>query len=219
MPRLLSGLLAGLAGRNIQQKQSFLADKKGQKIASDRLTLIDDPLIVGGLGSGFFDGDGFAARRRIMIEAGVLKEFYIDSYYSRKLGCEPTTGGSIRATAPRASCSPTSSSPAREPVALGVCRAWDKSQERARDFVARQSAATDKLLKPPRGGGRSKEKSDFRSAKRCLRSLSRQISVAAVYDRRTGSAACLGGHRQVSQFPTLGSIVFHVSRHFACFRG
>jgi len=38
-----------------------------------------------------------------------------------------------------------------------------------------QSAATDKLLKPPRGGGKSKEKSGFRSAKRCLRSLSRQI--------------------------------------------
>ena len=38
-----------------------------------------------------------------------------------------------------------------------------------------QSAATDKLLKPPRGGGKSKEKSGFRSAERCLRSLSRQI--------------------------------------------
>jgi hypothetical protein len=38
-----------------------------------------------------------------------------------------------------------------------------------------QSAPTDKLLKPPRGGGESKEKSGFRSAKRCLRSLSRQI--------------------------------------------
>jgi hypothetical protein len=38
-----------------------------------------------------------------------------------------------------------------------------------------QSAATDKLLKPPQGGGKSKEKSGFRSAQRCLRSLSRQI--------------------------------------------
>ena len=28
-----------------------------------------------------------------MIESGVLKEFYIDWYYSRKLGWEPTTGG------------------------------------------------------------------------------------------------------------------------------
>jgi len=38
-----------------------------------------------------------------------------------------------------------------------------------------QSAPTDKLLKPPRGGGKSKEKSGFRSAERCLRSLSRRM--------------------------------------------
>ena len=38
-----------------------------------------------------------------------------------------------------------------------------------------QSAATDKLPQPPRGGGRSKEKSGFRSAERYSRSLSRQI--------------------------------------------
>jgi hypothetical protein len=37
-----------------------------------------------------------------------------------------------------------------------------------------QSAATDKLLNPPQGGGKLQEKSGFRSAERCLRSLSRQ---------------------------------------------
>jgi PmbA protein len=78
----------------IQQKQSFLADKKGQKVASGILTLIDDPFFKRGLGSFPFDGDGFPAQRRVMIDAGVLKEFYIDWYYSRKLGCEPTTGNS-----------------------------------------------------------------------------------------------------------------------------
>jgi PmbA protein len=93
VPRLLGGLLAAMNGRNIQQKQSFLADKKGQKIASGHLTLIDDPLVVGGLGSKLFDGDGFAAKKRIIIESGVLKEFFIDWYYSRKLDCEPTTAG------------------------------------------------------------------------------------------------------------------------------
>jgi hypothetical protein len=36
------------------------------------------------------------------------------------------------------------------------------------EFVARPSAATDKILKPPRGGGKSEEKSGFRSAERCL---------------------------------------------------
>ena len=38
-----------------------------------------------------------------------------------------------------------------------------------------QSAATDKLLNPPQGGGKLQGKSGFHSAERCLRSLSRQI--------------------------------------------
>ena len=91
--RILRGLLSAMYGRSIQQKQSFLADKKGQKIASGHLTLIDDPLIVGGLGSRLYDGDGFAAKKRVMIESGVLKDFFVDWYYSRKLEWEPTTEG------------------------------------------------------------------------------------------------------------------------------
>ena len=94
VPRLLSGLVAAMSGRNLQQKQSFLAGKKGQKIASDRLTLVDDPLLVGGLGSRHFDGEGLTAKRRVMIDAGVLQDYYIDWYYGRKLGWDPTTGGS-----------------------------------------------------------------------------------------------------------------------------
>lgn len=91
--RLLSGLLSPMFGGNIQQKRSFLADKKDQKIASDHLTLIDDPFIISGLGSRLYDGDGFATKKRVMIDSGVLKEFFIDWYYSRKLDWEPTTGG------------------------------------------------------------------------------------------------------------------------------
>jgi len=91
--RLLNGVLGAMFGRSIQQKRSFLADKKGQAIASRHLTLIDDPLVPKGLGSRHFDADGLAARKRVMIDAGVLKEFYVDWYYSRKLGWEPTAGG------------------------------------------------------------------------------------------------------------------------------
>jgi len=90
--RIGGGFLQAMFGRSIQQKQSFLAEKKGQKVASSLLTVVDDPFIPGSLGSRLFDGDGFAAKKRIMIDAGVLKEYYIDWYYSRKLGWEPTTG-------------------------------------------------------------------------------------------------------------------------------
>ncbi len=90
--RILWGFLAAMYGSNIQQKRSFLIDKKGQKIGSDQFTVIDDPFVKGGLSSRLFDGDGFATKKRTMIDKGVLNEFYVDWYYSRKLGWEPTTG-------------------------------------------------------------------------------------------------------------------------------
>ncbi len=90
--RLLGGFLSAMYGSNIQQKRSFLANKKGQQIGSKFFTLIDDPFVVGGLGSQLYDGDGFTTKKRTMIESGVLKDFYVDWYYSNKLGWEPTTG-------------------------------------------------------------------------------------------------------------------------------
>jgi PmbA protein len=93
VPRLANGFVGAMYGRNIQQKQSFLADKKGKKVAADLFTIIDDPFVIGGLGSQLFDGEGLAAKKRVMVENGVLKEFFVDWYYSRKLGWEPTTGG------------------------------------------------------------------------------------------------------------------------------
>jgi PmbA protein len=92
VPRILEGFRDAMLGSYIQQKRSFLADKKGKKIASKHFTLIDDPFVKGGLGSRLFDNDGLSAKKRIMVDAGVLKEFYVDWYYSRKLGWEPTTG-------------------------------------------------------------------------------------------------------------------------------
>jgi PmbA protein len=91
--RVFGGFLQAMNGRSIQQRQSFLADKKGKKIGSDHFTLIDDPFVKGGLGSRLFDGDGFATKKRTMIDKGVLKDYYVDWYYSRKLKWEPTTGG------------------------------------------------------------------------------------------------------------------------------
>ena len=93
VPRILGGFISAMSGRNIQQKQSFLADQKGQKVGSDVFTIIDDPFVKGGAGSRLYDNDGFASKKRTMIDKGVLKEFYVDWYYSRKLGWEPTTGG------------------------------------------------------------------------------------------------------------------------------
>jgi PmbA protein len=90
--RLLQTLRGPMSGRNLQQKNSFLEGMVDKKIASDKFTVTDDPLLEKGLASRLFDGDGLAAKRRVMIEEGFLRHYYIDDYYGRKLGVEPTSG-------------------------------------------------------------------------------------------------------------------------------
>jgi PmbA protein len=92
--RLVGALLGPLSAQAIQQKRSFLDGKLGAVIGSEKLTLTDDPLVVKGFASRLFDGEGLAARRMPVFERGVLKAYFIDTYYGRKLGMEPTTGGS-----------------------------------------------------------------------------------------------------------------------------
>jgi len=90
--RLLSPMIAALSGSAIQQKNSFLIDKLNQQIASNVLTLIDDPFIPGGRASRLFDGEGLAARKMPVFDKGVVKNYYLDSYYAGKLGVNPSTG-------------------------------------------------------------------------------------------------------------------------------
>jgi len=91
--RLLDMLISPMSGRSLQQRRSFLEGKLGEKIGANALTLIDDPHIPGGIGSQVFDDEGMTAKRRVLIEGGVLKSYLINSYYARKLGVEPTGGG------------------------------------------------------------------------------------------------------------------------------
>jgi PmbA protein len=89
--RLLFALYGAMQGRALQQKTSYLDGKVGQKIASEKLTMVDDPFVDTGLGSRLFDSEGMAAKRLVMIDKGVLKGYYINWYYGRKLKMEPTT--------------------------------------------------------------------------------------------------------------------------------
>lgn len=90
--RVLGGLQGPMSAGNIQQKRSFLADKKGQTVGSKLFTIQDDPFLTRGLGSKYYDGDGFPAKKRNLITEGTLNDFLIDWYYGRKLGWEPNSG-------------------------------------------------------------------------------------------------------------------------------
>jgi len=90
--RLLYAMYGPLTARALQQKSSFLEGMLDQKIASDILTIIDDPFVPAGMGSRLFDGEGIVAKRRVIIDNGALKSYYVDNYYGKKLGMEPTSG-------------------------------------------------------------------------------------------------------------------------------
>ena len=100
MPVVL-GPLAGLSvfyevarsanAEDVQRNRSFLIGMRGEKIGSDVLTLVDDPLIPGGLSSRECDAEGFPSRRTPIMEGGVLLTYLHNSYTANKAK-EPNTG-------------------------------------------------------------------------------------------------------------------------------
>lgn len=90
--RLIRSLLGPASARAIHQGRSFWAGKVGEKLFSELLTITDDPLLRRGLGSRLFDREGITARPLPLVEAGVVSNLYVDTYYGRKTGMAPTTG-------------------------------------------------------------------------------------------------------------------------------
>jgi PmbA protein len=92
---LLDSLFEAVEGRAIYRQASFLADKLGEKVACDKLTVIDDGTIPGLFGTSPFDDEGVPTRRTPVIERGVLKNYLLNTYAARKLGMK-TTGNAAR---------------------------------------------------------------------------------------------------------------------------
>jgi PmbA protein len=101
-PSLIGQLVSCLSGYSIYRESSFLADRLGDPIASDAVTIIDDGRLPGRLGSKPFDGEGQPTRRNVLVAGGRLESWLMDHYSARKLGLE-STGSAARGTgsAPR----------------------------------------------------------------------------------------------------------------------
>jgi PmbA protein len=88
--QLLRPMLSAIFGSALQQKNSFLLDKLGQKVGSDKFTLLDEPHLIGASGARYFDSEGVATERRSVFDKGVLKTYYIDTYNAKKMYVDPT---------------------------------------------------------------------------------------------------------------------------------
>lgn len=76
---------------------STFRNSMGEKVASDLVSLADDPTIPGLFGSYPFDGEGTFSRRTILIRNGVLESFLTD-INSSMLGKLPRTGNGRRSS-------------------------------------------------------------------------------------------------------------------------
>jgi len=93
MITLLWRIMSGLSGHSLYEKISPLADKAGQRIFSQKMTIVDDPLNDAYPGARAFDDEGVACKPLALVERGVLKSFYYDLKYAQKLGVASTGHG------------------------------------------------------------------------------------------------------------------------------
>ncbi len=92
---LLTAVGGGVNAESIQRKRSYLTGQLGRTVAAESVTVLDDPTMPWALGSCTFDGEGTPAKRKPIIERGVLKSYLHDSYTAGKDGVK-STGNSSR---------------------------------------------------------------------------------------------------------------------------
>ncbi len=92
---LLGHIFEAVNGDSIYRRASFLLDRLGEQVAASHITVVDDATIPGLFGSSPYDDEGVPSRRTVVIEHGVLKSYFLNSYTARKLGMK-TTGNASR---------------------------------------------------------------------------------------------------------------------------
>ena len=83
-PDMAASLLRSIA------RASFLLERLGTRVAAPSVTVVDDGLLPGALGSRPFDGEGLATRRTVLVGEGKLESYLLDTYSARKLGLAST---------------------------------------------------------------------------------------------------------------------------------
>lgn len=108
----------GLEATSVATKSSVFSDDFGKKIASEKVTLIDDGTIEGSWGTNIFDDEGEKTKKNILIENGILKSYLVDSLNSNKMN-HVSNGCSRRASyqyAPTSRMSNTYLSPGNDSI-------------------------------------------------------------------------------------------------------
>ena len=86
-------LLPAFSGERLVKETTPLAGKVGERIASEVLTIYDDPFHPLSLEPAVADGEGVPTRKNVLIENGTFKGFVWDNYWAKVHGTESTGNG------------------------------------------------------------------------------------------------------------------------------
>ncbi|ABM80276.1 putative Zn-dependent protease, TldD [Hyperthermus butylicus DSM 5456] len=84
-----------LAEADLVVAGSALQGKKGEKVASELVTIVDDPTIEDGFGTIKYDDEGVRTARAVIVERGIHKQVMTDRVHAAMLNENPT--GNARA--------------------------------------------------------------------------------------------------------------------------
>jgi PmbA protein len=90
-------VVASVSGENVNKRRSPWADKMGEKVASEALTIYDNGLSEKGLLGSIVDDEGVPTQKTTILENGVLQSYLFDSYNANQVELQPT-GNAIRRT-------------------------------------------------------------------------------------------------------------------------
>ncbi|MDB5985452.1 MAG: pmbA [Nevskia sp.] len=87
---LFGHFLGAISGGALYRRASFLLDRLGETIFSERVNAVQRPFLLRGASSSAFDSDGVATAERALIANGVLQGYLLGAYSARKLGLVTT---------------------------------------------------------------------------------------------------------------------------------
>ena len=94
--KFLTPVLSALGGYAVQQKNSFLFDKVGERVFPECLTVLDCPRNRGESGTRLYDSEGVATQEFPIIDKGVVTRYFVNTYIAGKTGMAPTIEDATR---------------------------------------------------------------------------------------------------------------------------
>ncbi|MBS7328443.1 MAG: metalloprotease PmbA [Oxalobacter sp.] len=93
---LINTFVRAVSGGALYRKSSFLLDSLNKAVFPEHISLLEEPHLIGAMGSAPFDDEGVRTVRRKVVDNGVVQGYFLSSYSARRLGMKTTgnAGGS-----------------------------------------------------------------------------------------------------------------------------